>query len=169
MQQLIQWQLHVSLLSTNLSFIPHSSEICMLVEMQFLVIKLFFGCSCTCEEVSVAWLYLCVMWVQGQYFHLRADWTLSCALWACLEMPGCCLPCSPFSLLCCLALWNIFFRRNGGGYLQMLFSAWRPAGCCSSQLCALKKQFATSLCLFFFCFFLFKYHFWTVYLANWYF
>lgn len=43
------------------------------------------------------------------------------------------------TLLHCLPLWNIFFRRKAGGYLQMLFSAGRPAVCCSSSALCFKK------------------------------
>lgn len=87
-----------------------------------------------------------VMWVWGQYFPLRADWTLSCALWTCLEMPRMLLAIFSF------VVWHseifyleeklvevtckCYFQHEG---LQFVILP---------QLCALKTNFLP-LCLFF--------------------
>lgn len=148
MQQLIQNYNSVSLLSTIFFFILPAKKIFMLLVMQISDYLVVFGCSCTCEKIAVAVL-ICVMWVQGQYFHLRADRTLSFALWTCLEMHRMLLAILSF------VIWHsetfsleeklevtckCYFQCEGLQFVVL------------PHLCALKKQFSTSSCSSFFFF-----------------
>lgn len=134
--------------SVQPSLIHHSNKIYMLVVMQisdylvvlWLLLYIWEGYS----DLAVL---ICVMWVGGQCFHLRDDWTLSCALWSCLEMPRMLLAVLSF------VVWHsetlsleeklevtckCYFQHEGLQFVVL------------PQLCALKKQSSTCLCLFFF-------------------